>query len=68
MIVREFYKTREDGVRLWRTYSDDDRYIQKVGTTEIYAEAVDVEDSKFEYVETEERINQAEEEMQILNQ
>lgn len=52
MIVKEFYRTREDSVDLFRTYSDKGLQIQKVGTDEIYDEAVDVENSGFEYVET----------------
>lgn len=52
MIQREFYKERNDGVNLYRTYSDADVYIQKVGTQEIYSEAIDVEDSSFTYEET----------------
>lgn len=52
MIVREFYKTREDGVRLYRTYSDEGLMIQKVGTDELYYEAIDVEGAPFTYEET----------------
>ena len=52
MIVTEFYRTRKDGVNLYRTYSDANLMIQKVGTDEVYAEAIDVENSGFEYVET----------------
>lgn len=52
MIVKEFYITRQDGVNLYRTYSDKGVQIRKVGTDEIYDEAVDVENSGFEYVET----------------
>ena len=52
MIVREFYKTRNDGVNLYKTYSDQELQIQKVGTNEIYSSAIDVEDAPFEYVET----------------
>lgn len=52
MIKTEFYKTRSDGVNLYRTYSDQDVMIQKDGTEEIYAEAIDVEDSGFTYSET----------------
>lgn len=52
MIVREFYKTREDGVRLNRTYSDEGLMIQKVGTDEVYDEAVDVEGAPYVYEET----------------
>lgn len=52
MIVREFYMTRGDGVNLYRTYSDADFLIQKVGTEELYSEAIDVESAPYEYVET----------------
>lgn len=52
MIVREFYKTRKDEVNLYKTYSDQELKIQKVGTDEIYSSAIDVEDALFEYVET----------------
>lgn len=52
MIVREFYKTREDGVNLYRTYSTDGFQIRKVGTDEIYDEAIDVETAAFSYDET----------------
>ena len=38
MIVREFYMTRADGVNLFRTYSDANMYIKKVGTNEEYGE------------------------------
>lgn len=52
MIVKEFYKTRKDGVNLYKTHSDQELKIQKVGTDEIYSSAIDVEDAPFEYVET----------------
>ena len=55
-IVREYYRTRNDGVKLYRTYSDENFMIQKVGTEEIYEEAIDIEDATFEYKETEELI------------
>lgn len=52
-IIKEFYKTRIDGVNLYRSYSDLGLRIHKVGTDEIYDEAIDVENSGFEYEETE---------------
>ena len=52
MIVKEFYKTRDDGVNLHRTYSDEGLQIRKTGTDEVYDEAVDVEGAPFEYEET----------------
>jgi hypothetical protein len=61
-IVKEFYRTRKDGVNLYRTYSDADMKIQKVGTDEIYDEAIDVEGAPFTYVETEMPIEVVEEE------
>lgn len=53
MLVKEFYETRSDGVNLYRTYSDKGSLIQKVGTDEIYVEAIDIETSNFKYVEKE---------------
>lgn len=53
MIITEFYRTRKDGVNLVKTYSDQNLMIQKVGTDDVYAEAIDVENSGFEYIETE---------------
>ena len=62
MIKKEFYKTRSDGVNLYRTFSDEGLQIQKVGTDEVYDEAIDVEGASYEYVETDKLIG-AEEEM-----
>ena len=56
MIVREFYMTRKDGVNLFRTYSDANKYIRKVGTEEEYSEAIDIEGAPYEYVETDKDI------------
>lgn len=52
MIVREFYLTRKDGVNLYRTYSNENKYIRKVGTDEGYSEAIDIDGVPYEYVET----------------
>lgn len=69
MIQKEFYRTREDGVNLYRTFSDTGFYIQKVGTNEVYSEAIDVEFAKYEYIETEDLIEPIiEEEQQIDEQ
>ena len=52
MIVKEFYRTRQDGVNLYRTYSDKGLQLRKVGTDEVYDEAIDVEDAPYTYEET----------------
>ena len=56
MIIKEFYKTRKDGVNLYRTYSNEGLKIQKVGTDEIYDEAIDVEGAPYVYEETDQPI------------
>ena len=56
MIVKEFYRTRADGVDLFRTYSDKGVQIHKVGTDEIYDEAIDVENAPFVYEETDQAL------------
>ena len=40
-------------VKLYRTYSDENKYIRKVGTDEVYSEAVDIEGVNYQYEETE---------------
>lgn len=56
MIIRELYKTRKDGVKLFRTYSDSDMYIRQVETGAVYSEAIDVESAPYTYEETEDKI------------
>lgn len=56
MIVREFYETRSDGVRLYKTYSDSGLMIRQNESGNIYSEAVDVENAPFTYSETDELI------------
>ena len=55
-IVKEFYRTRNDGVNLYKTYSDEGYRIHKLNTDEIYDEAIDVENAPYEYEETTEKI------------
>ena len=58
MVVTEFYGQRKDGVNLYKTYSDINHYIRKVGTDEVYSEAVDVEDAPYTYEETDKDIEE----------
>ena len=58
MVVKEFYRTREDGVNLYRNYSDEGYYIIQDQTGAKYAEAIDVEDAPYTYTETDESILQ----------
>ena len=57
MIIKEYYRTRNDSVNLYRTYSDAGFKIQKVGTDEVYDEAIDIQGSAYVYVETTEVID-----------
>ena len=60
MIKTEFYRTREDGLDLYRTYSDINKYILQVETGIEYDEAIDVSDKngniRYTYEETEKDI------------
>lgn len=56
MIVIEFYRKREDGVKLYRTYSDKGMYIIQDQTGIEYSEAIDVEGSMYTYTETDKPI------------
>lgn len=52
MIIKEFYRTRKDGVNLYRTYSNNKLMIKQVETGNVYAEAIDVESAVYTYEET----------------
>ena len=61
MIRIEFYKKREDGVKLYRTYSDEEYKIRQIETGNIYDEAIDIEKNDYTYEETLEKIEENEE-------
>lgn len=54
MIITEYYRTREDGVVLNRTYSDLGMMIERDGIR--YSEAIDPADLGRTYTETDEPI------------
>ena len=60
MIVREYFMTRKDGVKLYKTYSDQNKYIRKVGTEEEYDIAIDIENAPYTYEETDKEIESVE--------
>ena len=77
MIQREFYIQRDDGVKLYRTYSDAGMMIRQSETGREYAEAIDVEGASYTYTETatpiptpemttEERLQDAETALEII--
>lgn len=55
MIITEYYKTREDGVVLNRTYSDSGFMIEREGVR--YSEAIDPAELHRQYIETDEPID-----------
>lgn len=62
-IVTEHYKTRADGVRLNRIYSDQDLMIRQVETGNLYGEAIDVDGAPYTYEETGQEIEATAEEL-----
>jgi hypothetical protein len=63
MLKKEFYRTREDGVNLYRTYSDENFMIRQNETGNLYDEAIDVENAPYTYTETDIPIEEEENEM-----
>ena len=54
MVVKENIKiNNKDFIK---HYSDENYYIRKIGTEEIYGEAIDLPDMGYEYEETDEKI------------
>lgn len=51
MIIREFYRVREDGINLYRIYSDQDVMIRQE-TGNLYEESIDMEGIEHTYEET----------------
>lgn len=61
MIKRDFYATRKDGVKLYRTYSDSGMTVRQNETGAEYDEAVDVETTPYTYSETDTPIEEVRE-------
>jgi hypothetical protein len=61
VVQKDFYITRNDGINLYRTYSDKDYKILQIETGNIYDEAIDVETANYTYEETNEKIEREEE-------
>jgi len=56
MIRTEYFMTRKDGVKLYRSYSDEGKIIIR-NDGEEFEDAVDVENSGYTYTESEDYIN-----------
>jgi hypothetical protein len=56
MIITEFYMTRNDGVSLYRTYSDKNKMIIQLETGIEYSEAIDVYPVRYTYIESDKDI------------
>ena len=67
MIVKEEFKTRADGVKLFRTYSDEGKRLIQNETGIEYDEAIDVEGAPYTYTESDENVElTAEEALEII--
>ena len=60
MVITEYYRTREDGVVLVRSYSDKGVYIHGGYPEGDYAEVIDPQDANRTYVETDIPIEETE--------
>lgn len=66
MIITEFYRTREDGAKLYRTFSDRGMKIEDENG-HVFDEAVEHEDYMHTYTETNEPIEPDLSDSQALN-
>ena len=62
MIIKEFLRTRKDGVNLYRHYSDKSVMLRQIETDILYSEPIDIEGAPFTYEETDIKIEQNSEE------
>lgn len=60
-LIKEYFDTRADGVRLFRSYSDEGYTLIQNETGIEYSEAIDVEGAPYTYTETENKIEEEEE-------
>ena len=67
MIITEFYETRDDGVKLYRTYSNTNMRIRQDQTGAVYDEAIDVENRGYTYTETDIPVEEDTAAEEILN-
>lgn len=52
MIKKDYFDTRNDGIKLYKTYSDEGYKIKQIETGLIYDEAIDIETTNYSYEET----------------
>ena len=52
MIITEFYRVREDGINLYKTYSDKGLKIENEQTGAVYDEVINIENRGYTYIET----------------
>lgn len=52
MIIKELFKTRNDGIKLYKQYSDLGVKLRQIETDTLYDCPVDIEDAPFTYEET----------------
>lgn len=53
MVKTEYFTTRADGVKLYRTFPAEGKALRQVETGIIYSEAVDIEGAPYTYEEVE---------------
>jgi hypothetical protein len=67
MVVKEYFITRSDGVKLFRSYSNEGKQILQNETGVLYSEAIDVENAPYTYSESSEDIElTAEEALELI--
>lgn len=66
MIIKQLYRTRSDGVRLYKSYSDEGKMLLQNETGNKYDVAIDVENAPYTYTEIDSDAISAEEALDII--
>lgn len=67
MIHTDFYRVREDGINLYKTYSDQGLRIENEQTGEIFDEVINIENRGYTYIETDQPIEDEITDTEALN-
>lgn len=61
MVIRKYHRTRDDGVKLYKTYTDKgEYYLKQVETGILYYEPIDIENAPYTYEETDVKLGNEE--------
>jgi hypothetical protein len=68
MLLKEFHRTRADGIKLYKIISDNNVYIKNIDTNKIFESVIIPEATSNSYIETDIKIKKASKRPKSLQQ